>query len=216
MARTSNSVWLVAGALLVAACGGGDDDAGSDPGTAPPDVGTSAESDGSDGGTVAGGESVATDPGVGDVTGATDAPSATGELDPSALRTDPIDLATIADVAFTPPLECPLLSYEAANGDLGKNFQTIEVTETGCVFDNGNDLDGRLEVRLLDPAGFDPASPDLIGDMDAVIVVEPQDGPGTNAVLMYDNNPGRARSRRRTAYYGFAFEQDGQTGADPR
>ena len=63
---------------------------------------------------------------------------------------------------------------------------------------------------MLDPAGFDAASPDLIGEMDPVIVVEPQDGPGTNAVLMYDNNAVDLGLSDEPSYYGFAFEQDGR------
>jgi hypothetical protein len=61
MARTSTLVWLVTGALIVAACGGGDDDASPDPGTPAPDAATSTEGDGGDDGAAAGDDSVAVD-----------------------------------------------------------------------------------------------------------------------------------------------------------
>lgn len=66
MARTSKTVWLVSGVLIAAACGGGDDDASPDPGTAAPDDATSTEVNGDvDGDVAAEEESVAVDEPVG-------------------------------------------------------------------------------------------------------------------------------------------------------
>ena len=86
MAGTSKLVWLVSGALIVASCGGGDDDASPDPGTVAPDAATSTETDGGGDGsdTASGDDSVAVDEPVdsGDTDTGDDSTGSSGGLGP--------------------------------------------------------------------------------------------------------------------------------------
>lgn len=134
MARTSNLVWLVSGALIVAACGGGADDASTDPATAAPDAGTTTETDATDDDSVGADEPAAPDTGGDDATGdsgdAGAGPDFGPALEPSATFVTPISFSPAADdIAVSPTgdrvalrwvTSAPsvnLAIYDAASGD---------------------------------------------------------------------------------------------------
>lgn len=134
--------------------------------------------------------------------GGDDAGSAAGP-DPALLPTDPWDPSTIDTVAFTPPIECPLLSYDEANEARGSNLQPLEVTDSSCMFDNGNIIDGELFVAIGSPGTFDPADPSFVSELDPIITVEDAAGPGTGARLMSLDIGGEL------LHYGLVFDVDG-------
>ena len=133
MARTSKLVWLVSGVLIVAACGGGADDASTDPGAAAPDAGTTTETDATHDDSVGADEPAAPDAG-GDATGdsgdAGAGPDFGPALEPSATFVTPISFSPAADdIAVSPTGDrvalrwitstpsTNLAIYDAASGD---------------------------------------------------------------------------------------------------
>lgn len=123
----------------------------------------------------------------------------TGDL--ARLPDTPWDPTTITEVGFTPALECPVLSYVEANSVRFINLQAIEITASGCTFDEGSVVTGQLRVELGAIGAFDPADPNHIDQMDPVIGVETASGPGDHAVRMYREWVGDER-----IYYGMVFQ----------
>jgi hypothetical protein len=137
MARTLKSVWLVSAALIVAACGGGDDAASPDPGTVAPDAAAPTGTDGADDGSVAVDEPAAPTTGSddaavgdgGDSGAATDMGPA---LEPAATFAGPASFAPVGySIAVSPTgdrvalmwvddsaFQTNLAIHDAASGDV--------------------------------------------------------------------------------------------------
>lgn len=164
MARTLKTVWLVSGVLIVAACGGGDDDASPDPGTVAPDAATSTEPDATDDGSVAVDEPSAPDSGGED--GATgdddDAGTPVGfgpALEPSATFAFPASATPVGENIAVSPTGDRVAVMWIAEADFATNLAVYDAatgSELASIADDR--LDGDLfwtsDDRLISVGNF--------------------------------------------------------------